>query len=383
MPMHLTNAAENADEAEEDRPRREANGDAPADGAPDHERDATSPTPPASMPAGTPPPTASPVPELRLNLHDDEGRHRAENLDLPVLTQLAIRARIADALDHVAVTRKGAVVIGPKGTGKSYALEQAVADFQRLEARKAHENDGYARRSVLPLPALAARRYFDALLFLCRRVIGPTFSASVRGKQKKEDDLLTELVRTCLDQRIVALVIDEAERISKEGHRLLRDIMADAEWHDTGRHAVAGRVRAGGVGVLIVGTPAVRPFIERSGEARHRWTLRVDVGMVPPDLVAPTYLQWFPAWRSHVAHIGEQAWIAYIAKHVTLHRPVEMRLLTEHARTYFRRAQRNVQMRGGLPPTLEQTPFVAQLFEYTIRQARWLGDEGGAHGIAG
>lgn len=97
----------------------------------------------------------------RLHLEDDSTDHFVEELELPLVGLNAVRGHMVDALDHVTVTRKGAVVMGPKSIGKSVALQQVVTRFHRGEALKEAKNAGYARRSVMVLPTVAAE-YFIA-----------------------------------------------------------------------------------------------------------------------------------------------------------------------------------------------------------------------------
>ncbi|HYW52016.1 MAG TPA: AAA family ATPase [Gemmatimonadaceae bacterium] len=341
---------------------------APMPDAPPHDPtlDAADPPPPS-----TPPRLVrddDPTDVLELRLHNDVGDHYVEDLELPILPATDIRVRMSDALDHIAVTRKGAFVMGPKGVGKSLALEQAVSAFHRAEARKEAKNAGYAQRSILLLPTLSDRSYRDALLLLCTKVIGITFRQRASGAPKKDDTLLEELLRACLDQRVVGFAFSEAERMSKESLRLMRDIMADGEYYDRGRITAHGTVRAGGVGVLVVGTQTLRPLIDNSGEAGHRWTLIIQLELMPASLAPDIYRKWFPGFETHIARVGEERWNSFIGQHVTHGRPVSLGFLQEHARLYFRRANRTEHENGRPPVTREMVRFSTGLFTYTITE---------------
>lgn len=335
----------------------------PAEAAPDEAEGSRPPTPVAHEDMGD-----DPTDILKLRLHDDTGDHYVEDLELPILPATDIRVRMGDALDHVAVTRKGAFVMGPKGIGKSFALEQAVSAFHRGEALKEAKNAGYARRSILLLPTLSDRSYRDALLLLCGKVIGITFRQRANGAPKKDDALLEELLRACIDQRIVAFAFSEGERMTKDALRLMRDLMADGEFFDRGRLTAHNTVRAGGVGVLVVGTAALRPLIYSSGEAGHRWTLMIELELLPAAAAPDIYRQWFPGFDVHVVRIGEERWRSLIGQYVSHGRPVSLGMLQEHARLYFRRANRKERELGRPPLTREAIPFSQSLFIYTVTE---------------
>jgi|GEM_PF-5157205 len=310
------------------------------------------------------------VPTLRLHLGDDRGAHLAETLALPLVEPLSLDGRMTDLLDHVAATRRGAVLVGPKGCGKSLALGRAVALFERQEALHERRNDGYARRLLLRLPSLTARRYTDALEVLCRQVIRLAFHARIRGGRKQDDDLRRELLLACRDQRVVALLIDEADRLSADGLALLRDLMAEAEDHEAEATTPDGGRLATGLGILLVGTPSLRARVATTDEAAQRWSRMCEVDRLTVDQAAEALLTWFPAWRPAVERIGAKAFTTLLADHLADGTAVTWRTLENHARLYFRYLQRNAQTRERAY-TRERAPYNEMLFLYAARQVRW------------
>ncbi|WP_439643988.1 ATP-binding protein [Gemmatimonas sp.] len=315
---------------------------------------------------------------LSLRFFDGAPDDLAEHLALPLVDGLDLDGRVRNALDHAVTTRRGAVVIGAKGCGKSVALARAVAWLEHQEYQREQRNDAYARRAVHYVPSFAARRYHEGLTVLCRQILGVSFHPSVRGGRKQEDDLRTELLLACRDQNIVALVIDEGERVAPEGLRLLRDLMAEAEWHGAHGAAVAGAKRAVGLGVLLVGTPTLRAPIMATNEAAQRWSLLIDVDRLFVHEATDILLAWFPAWRAGVAR---DALSGLIERWLVEAGGVPWRTLENVARLYFRYVQRN--HRAVARFTRETTPWNERLFVYVAQQVRWKpsdpnGDAGGA-----
>lgn len=306
---------------------------------------------------------------LSLRFFDEAPDDLAEHLALPLVDGLDLDGRVRNALDHAVTTRRGAVVIGAKGCGKSVALARAVAWLEHQEYQREQRNDAYARRAVHYVPSFAARRYHEGLTVLCRQILGVGFHPSVRGGRKQEDDLRTELLIACRNQNIVTLVIDEAERVSPEGLRLLRDLMAEAEWHGAHGAAVAGAKRAVGLGVLLVGTPTLRAPIMATDEAAQRWSLLIDVDRLLVHEATDILLAWFPAWRPSVAP-GVTATVSVLIERWLVEAGgVPWRTLENVARLYFRYVQRNRRTTARF--TRETTPWNERLFVYVAQQFRW------------
>jgi type II secretory pathway predicted ATPase ExeA len=127
---------------------------------------------------------------------------------------LSVKALVTDALDQVATQRRGVVVLGPKGCGKSLALRHALGEFAALERARERRRPRYRRRRVLQVRGIRADRYVDAAVVLLREVSGTSPQVRVHGRLKKHDELLLELVLQLLEQRYAAVVVDEAELLS-------------------------------------------------------------------------------------------------------------------------------------------------------------------------
>jgi hypothetical protein len=318
-------------------------------------------------------------PHLSLRFFDTAPDDLAEHLALPLVDGLTLDGRMRDALDHAVTTRRGAVVIGAKGCGKSVALARAVAWLEHQEYQREQRNDAYVRRSVHYVPSFAARRYHEGLTVLCRQMLGISFHPNVRGGRKQEDDLRTELLLACRDQNIVALVIDEAERVSPECLRLLRDLMAEAEWHGAHGAVVAGAKRAVGLGVLLVGTPVLRAPIMATDEAAQRWSLLVDVDRLLVHEATDILLAWFPAWPRRDAPGSTDTVSRLVERWLVEAGGVPWRTLENVARLYFRYVQRN--RHTAAQYTRETALWNAPLFVYVAQQVRWKSSD--PHGDAG
>jgi hypothetical protein len=306
---------------------------------------------------------------IRLGGMDDH-QHLAEELCLPILTHLSAHARVMDAMDHVATTRRGIGVIGRKGVGKTVGLQAALQNFEESERKKLTLDASYQKRTIVELSSLRAKTYRDAVIMVLKFLAGSSFALAARGRRKTDDELREEIVHHCLDQKIIALCLDEAENAQPVTLMLLRDIMSDAERLDPARLDAKGQ-RSAGVGVLLLGTHPLAHRLRRSVEAGERWVQLVTVGRVRSGVVAEIYEAWFPGFAEHIAAVGRAAWLKFLEANLSEGRSVSLRLVENHARLYFRRMVR----KDDSIRSRELTPFSERVFLWTLGEVRW-GEDG-------
>lgn len=322
----------------------------------------------------------------------------AETLELPYLDGLETGAVLRDVLDAVAATRRGGGVFGPKGSGKSAELAVQVEHFHEAEAAREDADAAYRPRRVVVLqaprgqdgPAGSARGragrgaaplvgYRAVLLAMLREIIGAEPSDRVRARRKENHELLRDAAEETRGANVAVVAVEEAERLAPDGLTALRDFMAEAEARDPGRQARgpgdARAFRAGGVGVLLVGTPDVRSWVEGTPDAGERWSHCESVAGLPAASVPDVFRHFFPAFadaeRLADAGVGEGAWRAGIIAIVAAGRPtVSLRMIENHARNYFRL------LVNDAPPeapalTRETAPYDADVFALAAERANW------------
>lgn len=323
--------------------------------------------------------------------------HAAEELELPFLDGVAAGPAITEALDLAAAQRRGVAVLGPKGIGKSDALVAAIEAWDEAEDAKQELDASYRRRRILLVraprspsaPGGASRStkanarllsYRAVLLTILGALLGVEPDDRVRSRRKTDQELLTDVVEAARVQDVAVLAIEEAERLAPDGFTALRDVMADAEATAPGRRVASGAsgeraLRAGGVGVVLVGTPDVRPTLEASGEAGERWAAVVTITGLRPADVPDVLLCFFPTFataeRAMDARGGRGAWRAKVIELVAAQQPwVSLRHLENVARSYFRLVVRNTPPEYPIP-TRETAPFHPEILEFVARAATW------------
>lgn len=292
----------------------------------------------------------------------EKGAFFAAQLELPILSTVEAVDWIVDALDHAATERKGVAVVGAKGAGKTVALQHAIEDFEEAERLAAAEDASYERRRLVKVLSPQSRSRYEILATIWEAALGME-PRRVRGQRKSEDQLFKELVELLLEQRVTVLVFDEAENLSDEALRVIRDIISATE--SLSRQRFTGRTyKPAGVGALLLGTPSLKNRLVRSEEAGRRWVRIHELDLLDPAQVATTYLEFFPAWREHVAEIGEDAWVDFIRLNVCRGRAIPVGRVENHARGYARRfAAENSDITDR-----SEVKFDAELFEYTLKE---------------
>ena len=293
-------------------------------------------------------------------------QHVAEELDLPVISNLGAVGVCKRAIDAAAMQRRGVAVIGPKGAGKTLGLRMACEWFTDLERSKRAAEEGYRMRRILRLRGLRDSSYRETAVLVAKQV-SPHFSDRKKGKKKDQNEIRQELVQLCLKQQIAVIVADEGEIYSDQALLFLRDLMSEAEDEDSNRFKTLGSVGAGGIGVVIVGDETLEKRLVTTNEASERWTKVFTVDGMDSTAVARVYQAWFPAFADHVVRVGEHEWLNYVNSVICRGRKASFRLLENHARTYAHyvfRSRRDITDRADIP-------FDARLFEHSADEVSW------------
>lgn len=298
-----------------------------------------------------------------------------QQIVFPHIPDLHGPALLTDALHFALTARAGVVVTGPKGAGKSYARRMAVADHARQEALRAEADPSYQPEQVITLKLVRAARPADVYVGLFKALIDEAPETRARGRRKDEDELREEFLHLAHEAGLAAVVIDETEHARGAVLDVARDLMSAAEelYGARARHGDGGRTDADaaaddgpdtrgsaaqGIGVLLVGTPVLRPRIDRSVEAGQRWAKLVEVPPPHSELVPAIYATWLPGFAPAIQAMGMPAWSQFVRTRVVGGRPVAMRQLARHAREYVRFvAGRDPGVRG-----LADVPLDCELF---------------------
>lgn len=295
----------------------------------------------------------------------DEATHLIEGLRLPIIENLEVRRWMDDALLQATAERKGVVVVGKKGTGKTIAVQKAVHAFEDAERTKEEEDAKYRRQRVVVVQSPRAKGRTDVIGVLWKAVTGTDMVRHRRGRRKPDDDLLQELVHQLLGQNITALVLDEAENLSPAALEVLRDVISRAESTSEGRLSRDGtEYAAAGVGVVLVGTPRLTPRLSESEEAGHRWVRFRSVDTLKPEQAADIYRRYLPAFDERAEQVGEDAWQEMIRVQVCVGHRVPIRTIENHVRAYVRR----MALDDPEISSVEEIPYDEEVFGFTLSE---------------
>lgn len=292
-----------------------------------------------------------------------------ESLTLPVLDDLEAVPFVYDCLVHAVVKRKGVVVAGVKGTGKSMAVAEAVDKFNDEERETQRQDASYIRRELLVVENLRVETARDVYRELYVAADGREMAERAHGKRKSDAAMRRELVALLVQHHVAAVVIDEAECLGDGALLGLRDIMSVSETRATGRRVRSKdgtRYAAAGVGVLLSGTPPVAWAVRKSDEAGRRWVRIQEVGVVPAAEVARTYRRLYEPFERHAKKIGDAKWAALVAKVVGKDKALPISLIENHVQDYHLRA---VASTPGVR-RVKDVPFVEPIFTYAFDQVR-------------
>jgi hypothetical protein len=268
---------------------------------------------------------------------------------------------MTDVLDQAIAERKGIVVVGAKGSGKTVALASAIEEVRKLEQATADEEQRPEQR-ILEVQSPRAETRRAVIGAIWQDVFGMQQLQRARNRTKSDDVLLEELVEQLIQQNVAVLVFDEAECLSDEGVLVVRDIISRAERLGRDRRYVEGTYRPFGVGVVLVGTDELHAALKASGELGQRWVRIVEVGLLEPDQVARVYRDFLPGFRAYAESVGEAAWRDFVRLRVCMGAPMPIRLIENHVRGYVRR------IAAAEPDiaSIDDVPFDEQLFFMTL-----------------
>jgi thymidine kinase len=310
---------------------------------------------------------------ITLGKYDAAHVTASEDFTIPVLDGVAamqqLTVKTQQALSRALQLKTGVLIIGPKGAGKSSALDRAIRAHREGEQQLVAKMPGeYRERRVLRAHGLNSKTGRE-LLFSLLKEVSPGLRDRSLGMRKSDDDLRAELVSALLNKNYSAVVFDEAEYLNDRAIDQLRKIMADAAERDARRVVVEnGReeYRAAGIGVLLVGTKAVLEVVRRDADAGHRWSEVVELETLAPDVVCDCYTEIFPAFRAHVDDVGLAAWREFCANHVAVGRRLTVDKVVLHARRYYD-TYLSSDLADALPSVArEHIPFNRVLFLYTL-----------------
>lgn len=312
---------------------------------------------------------------------------------------------IIDALDQVVDERKGVVVVGDKGNGKTFGVQAAVTQFRTNERREKHGDGRTVTRTVHRIHSPRDTDRLGTIKAIHKAVTASDLVTRERGQTIETEQLFEELVHMLLNGGVSALVFDEAENLSPEALVLLRDIMSFAEAASPAR--VAGsRYTAAGVGILLVGTMELRYSIDESVELGERWVRVHEITPPTPDRLAGLYRLFMPCLAAESERLSQERaamsadskptrskarggkdndpsrpasaittpkdgapWIEYVRRTVWQGRDdVTMRTVENHVRSYVRRTVAALADEGVTVHAVDELPFDAELFEWTFAE---------------
>lgn len=282
----------------------------------------------------------------------------SENLRLPILRDLGAITLARQAFDTVAATRKGIVLQGIKGSGKSLAIREAASWFSQTEKKKRKADNAYRIRTVAVLETIRDANYRETGVQVATALAG-YYRDRVHNRKKDANEVRADVVQILLTQRVALLSVDEGERCSDATLRFLRDLMADTQAADSNAYAEEGWAGAGGVGIVLVGTESIGKRVAKTNEAGQRWTNIIQVPPLSLDDSVRVYAEWLPGLRDHAKSIGAKEWKNYIGSLICRGTPISFRIIENHVRGYVHLYTR---MHDGITER-EQIAFDRPLFE--------------------
>ena len=270
--------------------------------------------------------------------------------------------------------RTGVMFLAPKWSGKTVALQRALAIMKQEERAIKKQMPGYRTREALYLHGLKPRTPRDLLLSLLRAVSPGIAERHIRGR-KSDDHVREDLVTALLNKQYTVIALDEAEYLEEPAIDALRKVMADAEARDERRvvETPTGGEEyvAAGIGIVLAGTHAVADTVAQSPDDGLRWSAPYYLPLIPAEQVWRLYGEIFPHFAEQIAVMGEGAWADWVAFEIAGGREMPVGIVSMHCRRYFTAIFERSLDHGPEIRRREFVPFDQQLFLATYTQLEW------------
>ena len=173
-----------------------------------------------------------------------------------------------------------AIVIGPRGTGKTKSVVRACQDVRSTEAERVIEESSYMPREVVYYEACKADGAKTALLDLYREIFhgGSPISARSQSPHSLREHIADEAVR----RNIRLVCVDEAQLISSENLDMLRQVPD------------ALRARGHMAGLMLVGSEELRDRLRKIKQLGQRFSGEVVFPRADRKTVAPHLTGFHP-----------------------------------------------------------------------------------------
>jgi hypothetical protein len=224
---------------------------------------------------------------------------------------------------------------------------------------------------VVIIPKLEAKTRRKVFTAIYRAAFDVAPVLRVRGSIKEDDDLRSDLIARLDEERIAALVFEDAQSFEPDVLEAIRDVMAISQ--DFAKERLTNtpngtKVRALGIGVLLVGTEELQVNLAEMRD-RH-WIITRHAGGVAKDDVPKVFAAMLPAFASAAKTMGLKAWKSFLKAHVARGRSVPISQVEDIIRVYVRRTlveQPDLQYLSQIPWDEELfREVVADLRQYTL-----------------
>jgi hypothetical protein len=227
------------------------------------------------------------------------------------------------------------LLLGPKGSGKSYAVRHALEWFTNIQREKFERENNYRKLRHLKYLADRDTTYWDSAANLAKR-LNPRFSGKVGTRKKDKNEVRRELIETALTSNHVLTVFDECENCSPESLLFPRDLLSQSTEIALDRLGEGTDQSAQGLGVVLVGTPDIENVPAVREELGHRWSEVIRVRQITPEECPDLYEAWLPGFQEHIHEMGRQAWKNYISSLMrTAGNGLCLRLVKNHVHGYI------------------------------------------------
>lgn len=321
---------------------------------------------------------------ILLGQMDKDVAYAVERFRLPFVPIKAVTL-VAQAIKAARAMGQAAIITGPRGVGKSYAIRAAIRAIVRAEERALALNpEDHPLTRVLYLERLTGRTVREVALYLLTVVV-KGFRERDLGTRVLDDALVDKLIVALRKKHYRLIVVDEAETATPAAVEMLRRILAAAPTQAPdleGQLSVDPAAQvcsaapapapddaagAAGFAVVILGTTTVADQLTMSEDVNGRWALFTAVEGLDVRQTAEVYETVFPGFAPAITDMGRDAWINLVSSQVVRGRRVSMRQVANHCRWYFATLYEASRKAGGEAILRrEETPFDQERFVYTF-----------------